>query len=265
MQYKQSLILFLFVIISTVITAQDFKWPENKKAAVCMTYDDGLDSHLDEAVPALNEYGIKGTFYAQLNSWCLSMRTEEWKEVAKQGHELGNHAIYHPCEGDDTYNSWVLPEHDLRNYKVRQIHEELRVANTFWRAMDGKTERTFAYNCFNYKAGGVSFVDSIADLFVSMRGVNFGMNIPGEFDIKTVANVHADGYTAEQMIALTEEAKEKNALLVFIFHGVGNTDHPLFLDVEEHKKFLKYLSEDEEVYSDTFINIMKYYIANLDN
>jgi peptidoglycan/xylan/chitin deacetylase (PgdA/CDA1 family) len=39
-------------------TRDSFAWPEGKKAAVCLTYDDGLDCHLDVAAPALERHGF---------------------------------------------------------------------------------------------------------------------------------------------------------------------------------------------------------------
>jgi len=40
----------IFSVYSSV-QAQGFQWPGNKKAAVCMTYDDGTLSQLDQATP----------------------------------------------------------------------------------------------------------------------------------------------------------------------------------------------------------------------
>ena len=35
---------------------------------VSMTFDDALDTHLDMAVPMLEERGFRGTFFVNLNS-----------------------------------------------------------------------------------------------------------------------------------------------------------------------------------------------------
>ena len=39
------------------------KFKDNKKAAVCLTFDDGCKDHLTIAAPLLKKYGYKGTFY----------------------------------------------------------------------------------------------------------------------------------------------------------------------------------------------------------
>ncbi len=43
--------------------APALKWPKGKQAALVLTYDDGLKSHLDVAIPQLNAARIKGTFF----------------------------------------------------------------------------------------------------------------------------------------------------------------------------------------------------------
>jgi sialate O-acetylesterase len=57
----------LFVLLNIVaiqVYAQDnFSWPNNAKAGICLTYDDGLDCHLDTARVDLNRYNLKGSFY----------------------------------------------------------------------------------------------------------------------------------------------------------------------------------------------------------
>src|SRR5210317_1324498 len=95
-------LVFYFSIVLLIVTFNSnaqFKWPNGKKAAVVFTYDDGLDGHLDVAVPQLDEFGFKGTFYCTGNSPSLYNRLDEWRQIAKNGHELGNHTLFHPCDG----------------------------------------------------------------------------------------------------------------------------------------------------------------------
>lgn len=61
------LIVMVFLIFFIYGNAQ-FKWPNGKKAAVVFTYDDALDCHLDVAIPQLDEFGFKGTFFCTGNS-----------------------------------------------------------------------------------------------------------------------------------------------------------------------------------------------------
>ena len=53
--------------------AQGFSWPEGRKAAVSLSYDDALDSQLDNAIPALDRQRIsrreRQQQYAQHTPW----------------------------------------------------------------------------------------------------------------------------------------------------------------------------------------------------
>ena len=70
-------------------------WPGGQQMAVSLSYDDAIDSQLDNAIPALNSYGFKASFYLTLASPTLLNRLAEWRSAASPGHELGKHTIYH--------------------------------------------------------------------------------------------------------------------------------------------------------------------------
>lgn len=63
--------------------------------AVSLTYDDGLPSQLDVAVPALERRGLRGTFYVTWDN--IADRLGEWEKLPASGHELGAHTMHHPC------------------------------------------------------------------------------------------------------------------------------------------------------------------------
>ena len=65
----------------------------------------------------------------------------------------------------------------------------------------------------------------------------------------------------EDLIAQVEEAKAKGTIVVFMFHSVGGGYLNTAADV--HKKLLQYVSENrDDLYSDSFINVMKYVKEN---
>lgn len=63
---------------------------------VSLTYDDGLDSQLDLAVPQLDRAGLHGTFYLTWDN--MKDRASEWSALPRRGHELANHTMTHPCD-----------------------------------------------------------------------------------------------------------------------------------------------------------------------
>ncbi|MFL5297708.1 MAG: polysaccharide deacetylase family protein [Phenylobacterium sp.] len=72
-------------------------WPGGARAAVSLTYDDGLNSQLDNAVPALDRHGFKATFFLTGDNVRLGRRLNEWEQLARDGHEVANHTVTHPC------------------------------------------------------------------------------------------------------------------------------------------------------------------------
>jgi peptidoglycan/xylan/chitin deacetylase (PgdA/CDA1 family) len=78
--------------------ASSFTWPEGKKMALSLTFDDARLSQIDKGIPLLNKYGVKGTFY--LSPDLMDERVEGWKKAIIDGHDIGNHSMVHPCTGN---------------------------------------------------------------------------------------------------------------------------------------------------------------------
>ncbi len=142
-------------IISNCIAQSNTPW-NNKKAAVVLTYDDAVDQHLDNAIPVLDSLGLKATFYITGYSASIRKRMNDWKKIAVNGHELGNHTLYHPCVGG-VGREWVTADRDMRTYTVTRMVDEARMNNVFLQALDGKTKRTFAFTCGDMKVGRFFF------------------------------------------------------------------------------------------------------------
>ncbi len=255
---KQLGSIFFLILFSQAVFAQ-FQWPEGKKAAVVFTYDDGLDGHLDVAVPQLDEFGFKGTFFCTGNSESLSKRMEEWRKIVREGHELGNHTLFHPCDG--TGQDWVKPEYDLRNYSKEQILAENTLANTLLKAVDGKEKRTYAYTCGDCAAGNDDFTEDMKSMFEAARldgPIPVSMK---NYPVYKTPSWGVDSPTAEELINYVNEAREKGTIAIFMFHSVGGGY--LNVGADEHRALLQYVKEHEdEFYNGTFMEVMEYIKAN---
>lgn len=242
---------FIFALGATSImpavepTGNGMVWPEGKKAAVVLTYDDGLDCHLDVAAPMLDEFGFKGTFFCTGQSWSLFKRMEEWRDLVRRGHELGNHSLFHPCDGSK--HDWVKPEYDLNGYSLEQIRNELLAANTLLQAVDGKTERTYAYTCSDFRvSGGASYVDLTRELFAAARSDG---PIPGsrdELDLHFMPSRMVVDLSGAELIHYVEEAREKGTIAILMFHSVGGGY--LNISGQAHRELLVYLKAREKDY-----------------
>lgn len=242
--------------------APTFKWPKGQKAAVSLSYDDALNSQLDYAIPTLNKYGLKGTFYLQLSSPVIDQRLPEWRAAAKKGHELANHTLFHQCSKSQPGRDWVEPGRDLDKMTVAQMKDQVVMANTMLYAIDGKRERTFTAPCIDKNAGGQNYIDAVKSEFVAIKleggGIAEDMN---KFDPYDVGVNFPSGVTGQQLIDIVKQAAAKGTMANFTFHGVGG-DH-LTTSAEAHEELVKYLAAHKDIYwVDTFLNEMKYVKAH---
>jgi peptidoglycan/xylan/chitin deacetylase (PgdA/CDA1 family) len=217
----------------------------NKQCAVVLTYDDAIDVDLDNAIPALDSMKFRGTFYLIGSSPVLAKRLPEWRRAAQRGHELGNHALMHPCDGSRPGRGFVTPDNDLSKYTVSRAVSEIRAHNVLLNAIDGKTARTFAYPCGDLQIGGVKFYDQLKDDFVGARGVTGGLQTAAEVDLTNIDSYMINGQTGDQLIDLVKKAQQSGTVLVFLFHGVGG-GHTLNVDLKAHRQLLRYLKAQEK-------------------
>ncbi|OUJ74960.1 chitooligosaccharide deacetylase [Hymenobacter crusticola] len=217
----------------------------NRQCAVVLTYDDAIDVDLDNAIPALDSVRLRGTFYLIGSSPVVTKRLPAWRQAAQRGHELGNHALMHPCDGTLPGRGFVTPDNDLSKYTVSRAVSEARVNNTLLKAIDGKTARTFAYPCGDLTIGGVKFYDQLKNDFVAARGVTGGLQKPAEVDLTNIDSYMINGQSGEYLIDLVKKAQQSHTLLVFLFHGVGG-GHSLNVDLKAHRALLRYLKAHEK-------------------
>ncbi len=232
------------------LSAEDspgLKVPSSGKVAVSLSYDDALDSQLNIAVPALNKRGLKASFYPFPNAPKFQQRLPEWKVLASQGHELGNHTLFHSCKRSKA-GSWVQDYQNLDNHRVADMVRNIKIANTVLQAVDGKTERTFTPACGHTLASDGDYLPEVLDLFVGVKYI--GVKDP--YGVILLP----DGHSAKEMIAFIENAPADAKVINILFHGVGG-DY-LSVSKEEHEKLLDYLVANSDRYwVDTFIAIMK--------
>ena len=224
--------------------AQDKKLWNNKKCAIVLTYDDALDVLIDYVLPLLDSLNLKGTFYIIGSSDDFKRRMEDWRKAGKNGHELGNHSLFHPCNGGPG-RDFVTPGNDLRNYTLERNVNEILAANTLLKAVDGKDKRSFAYPCGDMKAGDSLYFNSLRNDLTGARGVRSAMNTIEKVNTDNIDSYMISTHSADYMINLVKEAVRTNSLLVFLFHGVGG-GHNINVELSEHNKLLRYLGQNQK-------------------
>ncbi len=244
---------------------------------VSLTFDDALDEHLDHALPALDAAGLSATFYVPLSASGWIDRQAEWRAAAAMGHELGNHTIFHPA---DARKSWVRPGNAIDHYSLDRMRLELEVANRHLHAVDGRTERTFAYPCSNSYVGhqgGVrrglrhlrldrtrlagwvdryaldlgatreSYEPVVAELFAAGRGGGLRINDPvpatSDFSRTMLPSVSVEGWSLTELQAHVARGLAAGTWVILQFHGVGGGHHQN-LDMPTFRSFTDWLGTE---------------------
>lgn len=243
---KKRVSLFLLLItLSIVSLAQNNTSWKGKKCAVVLTYDDGLNVHLTNALPALDSLGLTATFYISDYFGGLQKQIPMWRGAAEKGHELGNHTLHHPCDGSLPGREFVKPDYDLSSYTMRRITNEIRSMNTLLNAIDGKTRRTFAYPCGDMKVRDTLYMEGMKNEFIAARGVSPLIVPMDKVNLYNINCYPVTGQMGEELIAQVKQAEAKGGLLVFLFHGVGG-GHGLNVSLSAHSQLLHYLKEHEK-------------------
>ncbi|GAT62526.1 polysaccharide deacetylase family protein [Paludibacter jiangxiensis] len=258
MNRKILLAFIISIVMSQFSNAQQNELWNGKKCAVVLTYDDAIDVDLDNAIPALDSVGLKGTFYIIGQSPVVAKRMNEWRAAAQRGHELGNHTLTHPCDATLPGRSWLTPEDDLSRFSVKRAQNEIRITSTLLQAIDGKTERSFAYPCGDRTIGGVDFYKPLEKEFTGARGVTPGLQHSNEVDLNDIRCYMINGEGGDYMTGLVKQALESHTLLVFLFHGVGG-GHNINVSLEAHSKLLHFLKAHEnEIWIAPMVDMARY-------
>ena len=232
-------------------------WPNGTQAAVSLSYDDALNSQLDQALPALTKYGFKATFYLTLNSEAYQTRQQEWQALAKAGHELGNHSIHHACRASLENREWVTKEQDLDQWTLAKVSAEIRTANQQLQQLDGQHSRTFTPPCGDTKVKDGDYLATVAPLFSGVKVVGTAVTDMSQLLAKQLPTWFPVAPTLQQLIDYTEQAARNGTIASITFHGVGG-DH-LQVDVEVHQQYLAYLAKHRDrFWVDTYHNISQH-------
>ena len=198
-----------------------FPWPEGKKIALSLTFDDARLSQIDTGIPLLDKYDVKATFYISPGS--MLQRTDGWKKAVSNAHDIGNHSLYHPCSGNFTWSR----DKALEEYSLQKMKTELDSAGRLIKETLGVNSLSFAYPCgqtFIGRGTGVqSYVPLIASMFESGRGwLNEAPNDPYFCDLAQLNASELDGKSFEQVLTMIETAKTNGHWLILAGHEMND-------------------------------------------
>lgn len=245
--------------------AKEFSWPNGTLGAVTLSYDDAIRNHYEYVAPSLNKNGLRATFYVTIDRAGFTQNPNVWRRVARMGHELGNHSLFHPCRKEHPdEHTWLPDEYNLCDYTARRWLREMLVANFALQLIDGKTERTFGNTCCdNYIGRGenkVCLEQLVPQLFVAARGELVSRTIdPGRINFTNLGHYSGDRKTFERLRGEIESAVREGKWIFYMFHGVGKGTHSLYIEKAEHDKLVRYLGENKHrIWAAPAVDVVKY-------
>ena len=256
-------------------------WPQNRSAAVSLTFDDAMQSQLDNAAPVLNKHHLKGTFFVTTGP-ASAWRThpDEWKRLAEEGNEIGSHSVNHPSFLPGTrFNSQDYTPEMMR-------HEIQQSAKDITALVGGGRGMTFAYpngdTTFGPPAAQlrneVLYYQYVAESYFAARGANVaGAASPENLDLLAVPNL---GLTCNlvplvgapaayystiaacppkdfaQILEMMDPPVRDHKWAVYMFHGVGG--QYLFVSTQTLDELAGYLEQHSEIWTAPFGDVIRY-------
>jgi peptidoglycan/xylan/chitin deacetylase (PgdA/CDA1 family) len=268
MKRKTGLTVILVIAFFFCLFAQANKAKPVKKGIICLTYDDGLETQLSAVIPQLDSAGFKATFF--LNSIQGSSQSDVigqapeavlgWTNAARNGHELANHTLFHPCPEKFGWAKAVSIDH----YTVDKILTEIRTQNIILSLLDpNRKARSFAFPCNNTFIGDTDYSNVIREEGLVTFGRADGDSNSIITDFKHLNSMQVPswhvwtGTTLQQLISFAEKVKQSGGMGVYQFHGVGGQIFQI--SRETHKAFLEYLkAHPDDYWVTTFSEAMEY-------
>jgi peptidoglycan/xylan/chitin deacetylase (PgdA/CDA1 family) len=252
------LVLGSIPVIAPLHAQQTFQWPQGKRAAISLSFDDARVSQIDVGMAAFEKYGAKATFFVSpLN---LKERLSGWKRAAALGHEIGNHSMSHPC----TANYEFSAHNALEDKTLATMAGELDDANAEVERLLGVKPVSFAYPCGQKFVGrGVevkSYVPLVAARFLVGRGyLDEAATDPKLCDLAQTTGVGMDALTSKQIATLVAEATASGRWLIFVGHEIGKPGEAQTTDILALEELLKYAKDPANgIWIDTLKAIGRY-------
>jgi peptidoglycan/xylan/chitin deacetylase (PgdA/CDA1 family) len=245
---------FTAAVIMTAISSPVFsagpsvsiaRYYGNATGALSFTFDDGSQNQVDIAMPMLEEFGFRGTFFVIVgptrdnkadpplpgantaDNWC-NVSWEEWRAGADRGHEIACHSMTHV---------------DLTGLDAQRLYEEVAGAKELMAAKMGEAPRTFAYP---YNGVNDNVRTLVYEHFLGAREYQdaYGMGM-----INNEAGMNA----------VADKAVSNGSWEVAMLHGIaqawGAVDTAAF---RGHLAWCRALSDSGKLWVAPFVSVLRY-------
>ena len=236
------------------------RWPQNREAAISLTFDDAMATQLDDVAPTLRKYGLHGTFFVTTGAEAWRNRISDWRRLASEGNEIGGHTVHHPCLLEQ-----ITPHSQA--YSPEMMEAEIRDSTkTIQREIGGQHGLTFAYPCGNMSFGPPAdqgrnealYLRFISEYYFAARGYGWVAAVaPDELSVLSVPDL---GFTAGRdfrgLLQMADAGLRDHKWGVFTFHGVGG--QWLSVSTAAFDELAAYFARHTEIWTTTFGDAIRY-------
>lgn len=211
-------------LLSPTLHAQEqkFPWPEGKKMALSLSFDDARATNQTLGVALLNKYDVKATFF--LIPSRVRNDIEGWKKAAASGHEMANHSLTHPCSGNFLWSR----DKALDDYTMDQMRQELEQTNVEIYELLGVRPTVYAYPCgqtyLGRGTGAQSFIPLISEMFLAGRGwLGEAPVDPFYADMAHLSGMKMDNMEFEEVLKKVVSASANGQWLILAGHETNHS------------------------------------------
>lgn len=182
------------------------KWLQDKQAAISLRFDDSRTSHVNYAIPILNQYGIRATFMINPGTNEYNKHKEFWESnVPQMGHRLGNHTMHHKGAGNVETADFEIGE----------------VSRLLWRLYPDQSRlNVFASGGGGVKWGGKLWEEA-EDAYKQLVKKYYLIDL---YDGSHPSKPYNSGDTAKDYCRMINDAVVSGRHRAFHFHNVGKAD-----------------------------------------
>lgn len=221
---------------------------KGNRGAVVLTFDDALPCQLQHAVPALDSYGLKGTFFCITGCKEYPLDVVGWRPAFVRGHECGSHSVNHfkaaTLNGRDALNEAYISKGTL------QHHFDVPVESFCYPFTDAPAHLQEAVADAGYKQARGGRVARRSKYFTAGQQPNY-MNLP-------CFHVNEGTFAHEEIYTWIDAALERHAWVTLMFHAVGDEkgwDNVTIASFNELCQFLAQARDRRGLWIDTLANV----------
>ena len=199
----------------------------SQKPLISFTFDDFPASSYFQALPILDKYGIKATYYVAMglegrNMFNESLFSKEMvAELQRNGHEIASHTFNH------------LRCRDIKSDELRQ---DLNRNNQALTELTGEPVFSFSYPFGDLSVGSKKIT---GQLFTSSRGIQPGINAK-VVDLNLLkANKIYSQLPLSSPLGLIRQNAERKGWLVFYTHDIKSNPSPYGCTPEYFEEVVK--------------------------